>query len=208
MSDEGYDTDYEGRPSDELAQQLAAKKPGTFQCAICLETCTRTHCLLHKQVGQANMCKADICWDCFRRHVQAQAKRQENDTEVFPRCPLCRGRLVTYVSEGTVHELPSFLVSSKAYLLKTLGRKYRMIIILFEEQFGVAFEQGPITAIVQTWPSPPVIVNLNDYVDAKTPTDELPTIDTVYQSIDSRPELEDLLTNAKVIGTIYDLNIN
>jgi uncharacterized protein with PIN domain len=208
MSD-GYDTDYEGRPSDELAQQLAAEKPSTFECAICMKSLTRTHCLLHKQVDdKANICKADICWNCFRRHVQVQAKRQELLTDVFPRCPLCRGRLVTYVNEEKVDDIPSFLVPSQEYLLETLGRKYGLAIFLFGEQFAIAFEQGPMAAILRN--SLPCEMRLDNFVEQQKLVghDEWPTIDSVYESVNAIQSLEFIVDNAKMVGTIYELNID
>lgn len=208
MSD-GYETDYEGRPSDEVAQQLAAGKPSTFQCTICLETCTRTHCLLHKQVDdKANICKADICWDCFRRHVQAKVKCQESETEVFPRCPLCSRRIVTLVNEEGVDDILSFFLPTQEYLLETLGRKYGLAIFLFGEQFAIAFEHGPGGYVLRQ--SSRFEMRLDLFVERRKSVghEEWPTIDSVYQCVNAIPRLEFVVNNAKVSGTIYELNID
>ena len=196
----------EGKPTDEVALQLAAKKPKTFQCAICLEACTRTHCLLHKQVDdKANICKANICWACFLNHVRSQVKRQEVDTEVFPECPCCRQRLVTYVNEDmVVKDISSFFVPTQEYILETLGRKYGLAIFLLGEKFALAFEQGPMAAILRR--SSPCEMRLDNFVEQVKMGghDESPTIDSVYQSVNAIPDLEHIMVNVKVFGTLYE----
>ena len=139
---DGYETDYEGRPSDEEALQLSLKKSATFQCVICMENLKRTHCLLHKQIDKLNICNSDVCWECYKKYIQEQVKHQQSEVEIFPRCPCCRGRLVSYVDvdENKVYDISSFLVPSQDYILETLGRKFGAMIFILDHQFAVAFE--------------------------------------------------------------------
>lgn len=213
---DGYETDYEGRPSDEEALQLSLKKSATFQCVICMENLKRTHSLLHKQKDKLNMCKSDVCWDCYKKYIQEQVKLQQCEVEIFPRCPCCRGRLVSYVHENKVYDISSFFVPSQDYILETLGRKFGAIIYILDHQFAVAFEGHATAAILQRSVPSTSIMRLNEFVDNRLNAfvddtsmghEEWPTIDIVYQSLNQQTELEAILLCAKLNGTIFQPDV-
>ena len=213
MAEGGYESDYEGRFSDEEALELSSKKSATFQCVICLENVKRTHSLLHKQKDKLNICNSDVCWECYKKYIQEQVKHQQCEVEIFPRCVCCRGRLVSYVDvdENKVYDISSFFVPSQDYILETLGRKFGAMIFMLDHKFAVAFDGHDMADRLRRSVPSTSTMRLDEFVDKRlnefVDDTSWPTIDTVYQSLNQQAELEAIVLSAKLIGTIFQPDV-